>query len=74
VIEEVRIRFLVLRDGEAQAIAWVKRTLRIYRSAVLDDNHYAHSGAFRHGFIESYCDLKQWLTHMHTYGDSSDPE
>lgn len=71
--EEGRIRFLVLRGGEAQTIVWVKRTLRIYRAAVLDEGHYARSSPFRHGFIESYCDFKQWLTKMHAYGRSNGP-
>jgi hypothetical protein len=73
VTEERRIQFLLLRDGEAQAIQWVQRTLRIYRSAVLDESHYARSSAFRQGFIESYCDFKKWLTKMHAYGQSNDP-
>jgi hypothetical protein len=73
VTEEGRIRFLLLRDGEAQAVVWVKRTLRIYRAAVLDRSHYARSGTFRREFIESYCDFKRWLTKMHAYGQPNDP-
>ena len=34
--EDDRIRFLLERDGLKATIAWVWRTLRIYRAAVLD--------------------------------------
>ncbi len=56
-----RIAFLLRRDGENATIEWVRRTMRIYRRAVLGGDHFATSGAFRRGFIESYCDFKRWL-------------
>lgn len=59
--EEARILLLLRRDGLEPTIAWVRRTLRIYRAAVLDKNHFAHSDVFRRRFIESYCDFKRWL-------------
>lgn len=59
--EENRIRFLLQRDGPAAATAWVRRTMHIYRAAVLDKNHFASSNGFRRGFIEAYCDFKRWL-------------
>jgi hypothetical protein len=71
--EEHRIRFLLQRDGLPATIAWVRRTLRIYRIAVLDKSHYASSSVFRKGFIESYCDFKRWLREAHAYGASDDP-
>lgn len=70
VSEESRIRFLRQRDGDAAAIAWVKRTLAIYRSAVLDKSHHASTAGFRRGYIESYCEFKRWLVLMHAYGTS----
>lgn len=71
--EELRIRFLRQRDGDAATIAWVKRTLAIYRSAVLDKSHHASTVAFRRGYIESYCEFKRWLGLMHAYGMSRLP-
>lgn len=71
--EEGRIRFLLQRDGVAATIAWVQRTLRIYRAAVLDRGHFASSNVFRRRFIESYCDFKRWLQHMNAYGPSRRP-
>jgi hypothetical protein len=40
---------------------WVRRTLRIYRRAVLDRTGFARTGHYRHGYIRSYCDFKRWL-------------
>jgi hypothetical protein len=65
--EEHRIGFLVERDGRPATIEWVKRTLGIYRAAVLDKSHFASRNEFRRGFIESYCDFKRWLAAMHAY-------
>lgn len=59
--EEGRIRFLLERDGPEATVAWVGRTLRIYRAAVLDRSHYASTDSYRRGFIESYCEFKRWL-------------
>ena len=56
-----RIALLLERDGEKATIEWVRRTMRIYRRAVLGGDHFATSGAFRRGFIESYCDFKRRL-------------
>lgn len=59
--EAPRIAFLVERDGIAAAVEWVRRTLRIYRSSVLNRTHFARSGSYRRGFIESYLSFKHWL-------------
>lgn len=67
--EENRIRFLLQRDGPAATTAWVRRTLHIYRAAVLDKNHFASSNGFRRRFIEAYCDFKRWLA-MHAHEKS----
>jgi hypothetical protein len=60
--ERDRIALLLGRDGEKATIEWVRRTMRIYRRAVLGADHFAGTGASRRGFIESYCDFKRWLT------------
>jgi len=60
-VEQERIDFLVRRDGTASAIVWVRRTMRIYRRAVLDKRHHASVPGFRHRFIVSYRTFKTWL-------------
>jgi hypothetical protein len=69
VSEAHRIDFLLRRDGLEATIAWVWRTLRIYRAAVLDKNHHASSAAFRPNFIQSCCDFRRWLSEMHAYDE-----
>lgn len=59
--EMLRIDFLVERDGIVAAIAWVKRTLHIYRSSVINHSHFAGTREYRRGFIESYLGFKHWL-------------
>ena len=39
--EKHRIEFLVRRDGEEPARAWVERTLKIYREAIASGGHGA---------------------------------
>jgi hypothetical protein len=56
--ERARIERLVERDGAQQARAWARRTEALYRTAVLDHSHFAHSGEYRRRFIESYLELK----------------
>ena len=59
--EDGRIQFLLRRDGSAATIEWVARTLRIYRTAVLDVRHFASAGIYRRRYIEAYCTFKRWL-------------
>lgn len=59
--EAQRIAFLVERDGVAAATEWVWRTLRIYRSSVLNNAHYASTNEYRRSFIASYLGFKHWL-------------
>ncbi|HET7634092.1 MAG TPA: hypothetical protein VFK51_05120 [Burkholderiales bacterium] len=59
--ERDRIEFLVDRDGLAIAVTWVRRTMRLYREAVLDRTGFARTDLYRRGFIQSYCDFKRWL-------------
>jgi plasmid stabilization system protein ParE len=59
--EQERIAFLLGRDGPEATAEWVRRTLRIYRRAVLTPGHFAGLPEFRRGFIESYCAFRRWL-------------
>ena len=61
-IERKRIEFLVNRDGLAAATQWVRRTVGIYRRAVLDPRHHASRQDYRAEFIQRYCAFKSWLT------------
>ena len=70
--EQYRIRFLVERDGLGPAQAWVERTLRIYRRAVLDKAHFASTAAYRREFIEACCDFRRWLGGAHQRAPGSD--
>lgn len=69
--EQNRIQFLLQRDGLPATIAWVDRTLRIYRAAVLDQHHFASTNGFRRGFVESYCEFKRWLSTVRGHEHSS---
>lgn len=60
-VERFRIGFLVARDGEAAAVAWVRRTLAIYRRAVLEGEHFASTPEYRHLFLASCADFRRWL-------------
>ncbi|MGY6258067.1 hypothetical protein ACXIVK_31850 [Paraburkholderia caledonica] len=59
--EQARIEFLIERDGLLQATEWVRRTMLIYRRAVLAKGHFAHSHPYRHHFIVAYLEFKRWL-------------
>jgi hypothetical protein len=59
--EQARIEFLIERDGLPQATEWVRRTMHIYRRAVLAKGHFAHSQQYRHRFIVAYLEFKKWL-------------
>jgi hypothetical protein len=59
--EGARIAFLVARDGEQATFDWVRRTLVIYRRAVLDPSHFAASAHYRPRFLASCSDFRRWL-------------
>lgn len=59
--EASRIAFLVGRDGEKATIEWVKRTLAMYRRAVLDRSHFASSPGFRRLYLASCACFRRWL-------------
>jgi len=59
--ERARIEFLIERDGLQQTTEWVRRTMHIYRRAVLDKRHFAHAHPHRLRFIVAYLEFKRWL-------------
>ena len=65
-IEAGRIAFLLGRDGEAQTLAWVRRTLGIYRRAVLDPRHFASTAGYRRQYLASCADFRRWLASCRT--------
>lgn len=58
--ERERIDRIVQRDGAEQARAWARRTEALYRTAVLDPRHFAHTPEYRRRFIEAYLELKRF--------------
>ena len=66
--EHARVEFLIERDGLQQNTAWVRRTMQIYRRAVLSKGHFAHYHPYRHRFIVAYLEFKRWLRTGSTNG------
>lgn len=62
--EQQRIDFLLHRDGLDTTIAWIRRTMQIYRRAVLEHSHFAGKDDWRRKYIEGYCEFKRWLVHQ----------
>ncbi|HJS38891.1 MAG TPA: hypothetical protein VJ789_12275 [Burkholderiales bacterium] len=69
-IEAGRIAFLLARDGEERTLAWVRRTLGIYRRAVLHPRHFASTEAYRRKFLASCADFRRWLAARRARGIS----
>lgn len=59
--ETDRIRFLVARDGEQAARAWVRRTLDIYRDALRSRARHVTAPEFRPLFEQAVREYEQWL-------------
>jgi hypothetical protein len=60
-IESARIEFLLQRDGAEATLIWVQRTLVIYRRALLNRKHFAHSSEYRRKFVASCLSFRSWL-------------
>lgn len=60
-LEGRRIGLLLARDGPAATREWVKRTLGIYRRAVLDRSHFASRPEYRRRYLASCADFRRWL-------------
>ena len=56
-----RIRFLVQRDGAAEARVWVKRTLDTYRTALNAPQNYATTAPYKKLFEQSVATFESWL-------------
>jgi hypothetical protein len=67
--EASRIEFLLQRDGAAATLVWVRRTLAIYRRAVLDRRHFAHMTEYRRKFVASCLEFRRWLIANGGYGN-----
>jgi len=65
-----RIKFLIERDGETAARAWVERTLGIYREAISKPGSHASIAAYRPLFEDSIRVFEAWLAGRNR---SSDP-
>ncbi len=74
-VETSRIEFLLRRDGMAATLIWVRRTLAIYRRAVLDRRRFAHTAKYRRKFVASCLSFRCWLASNGGYGsgDSASP-
>ena len=66
--EASRIEFLLRRDGASATLVWVRRTLAIYRRAVLDRRHFAYVAEYRLKFVASYLEFRRWLVANGGYG------
>lgn len=56
-----RIGLLLERDGLEATREWVRRTLAIYRRAVLDGSHFASTPGYRRSYLLSCADFRRWL-------------
>ena len=63
--ERERIRFLEQNRGEVAARTFARRTLTLYRSAVVRRSAPAGELLFRLRLVGSYCHLKRYLQAAH---------
>ena len=54
-------KILQIAYAYEQATDWVRRTMHIYRGAVLTRGHFARTHPYRHRFIIAYLEFKRWL-------------
>ena len=59
--EMERINFLVKRDGESAARAWVERTLKMYREVISNPRSHASYKDYQPLFQESIHEFEAWL-------------
>jgi len=67
-MEQDRLAFIESRDGKDGALDFARRTLAIYRKAVLTSRkrgykkpHHASIPEYRRGFIESCCAFRAYI-------------
>jgi hypothetical protein len=63
--EGERITRVLRRHGEEGAREWARRTAGIYRTSVLNRQHFAHAGEHRRQFIRAYLELKDFARAPH---------
>ncbi len=61
VSERQRIDFLIERDGEEAARAWVKRTLNLYREVITKPGTHASNPTYRPLFEKAIHEFEEWL-------------
>lgn len=68
-----RFSFITSRDGLQETINFARRTMRIYRTAILNSRkrgvknpHYASLPEYKEGFIRSYLAFKAFLKKYET--------
>ena len=59
-----RITGILVNHGAIYTAHWAKNTMRIYRKAVLDKNHFASKGEYRRKFIQSYLFHKNYKVYV----------
>lgn len=59
--ETERINFLVQRDGEPAARAWIETTLKLYREAIAHPRSHASNKDYQPLFEESIREFEAWL-------------
>ena len=67
-VEASRIGFPLQRGGAAATLEWVRRTLTIYRRAVLKRRQFASDPQYRARFVASCLDFRRWLAANGAYG------
>lgn len=60
-VENDRLKFIVERDGFAEAIVFAERTAKIYRRMVIGRQGMCAQKAERAGFIQSYKAFKRFV-------------
>lgn len=59
--EDVRIQFLLRRDGAAETRRWIERTLEIYRSALTNPGNHAALPEYRARFERAVAAYERYL-------------
>jgi len=60
--EEERIKVLLHRDGLEATREWIKRTLNIYRGAIVSPASHASQKGYKPSFEKSIQEFEEWLS------------
>ena len=69
-----RIARVIAKDGIPAARDWARRIAGVYRAALLQRGAFAHAGACRRQFIESYLELKRFAAGGKLMSNEAPPE